>query len=221
MGQKCCSQNDKPDKFVITIATRVIGAVLIVLSVVEFGVGGTAFGYFTNYSTGGWWGAIASFIAGILAVISKPRGVTIAGAVISSIGILAAIAASYLDAIDFLFFSSLQTCVSSSSGTFYGVLTPQTEYQVATCLSPSSTNFDCLCTGSVATVYSCYAYNGHSNCGDILTTYPQLLSTSSGLTAALSALCFIYAILACVSACGCCVDKNDENLLSSSNSIAK
>lgn len=222
MGQKCCAEINKPVKVEIVIAMRVIGAILILLSLSEFGVGATAFRYFTNYKLGSWWGAILPCITGILAAIAQPKTVTIAALVVSSLAVIIALAAAIVDGIASAVFTSEQTCITPT-GTIYGYDSLQSVNQVTLCtlaFFPLSI-YDCTCTGSVATAYSCYYYNGQTDCGAILTTYPKLLKASSALNAALCVICFTFCILACATVCGCCENKSDEVLISSSNPVAK
>ena len=46
----------------LIISLRLLGGLLFCLSIAELGVGGTAFGMFTNVKVGAWWGAILRFV---------------------------------------------------------------------------------------------------------------------------------------------------------------
>jgi hypothetical protein len=88
MGSKCSS--DKQDPIALTNTIKAFGAFSILLSIVEFGVGGTAFTFFTNVKSGAWWGAIMSFISGVFAIVATNKSVVISVLVLSIIAVIVA-----------------------------------------------------------------------------------------------------------------------------------
>jgi len=119
MGSKCCAENEKADKFALGVAIRVFGGLLVLFSIVELGVGGTAFSFLTNVKLGGgWWGAILTLVAGVLGLVYKPKSVIISAIVISIFGIIIAVVAASVDAIAAEILRQ-QACISST-GTVSG-----------------------------------------------------------------------------------------------------
>jgi len=67
-------------------------------------------------------------------------------------------------------------------------------------LADFQSKYNCVCTDETL----CYEYNmrSGSNCGNILTTYTDLLCVSTALCAVLCIISFVYSIFTCVG--GCC-----------------
>jgi hypothetical protein len=118
MGSKCCAENEKADKFALGVAIRVFGGLLVLFSIVELGVGGTAYTFLTNVKLGGWWGAILTLVAGVLGLVYKPKSVIISAIVISIFGIIIALVAASVDVIAAEILRQ-QACISST-GTVSG-----------------------------------------------------------------------------------------------------
>ena len=201
MGAKCCTENEVPDKPRLILAMRIFGAIIALFSIVQFGIGGAAYGYFTNVKLGAWWGSILTFVAGILGAYSKPKGTIIAGIVVGSIAFIIAAIGSSVDGVAALVFASENVCISSS-GTISGDSTYSSQVSLCQLVQPG---FDCNCASATSSYsWTCFAYDGHSNCADIMTAYPSLLKASSGMLAFLTVTTFVYTILSCASACSCC-----------------
>jgi len=203
MGAQCCAEKARPDKMGLIMALRVFGGILAAFSIVEFGLGTAVYLYFTNVQLGAWWGAILTFVAGILGLFPKNKGAVIAGIVIGIIGMIVAAVGSTVDGIAALIFASEVTCISKT-----GVISGDTAYssQVLIC-GVFGTLYDCSCMSAPSSgSQMCYFYNGHSDCGDILTSYTSMLKAASAINALLAVACFIFTILACSSACSCCSD---------------
>ena len=113
MGGKECAET-KPDVLALEISIRVLGALIILFSVIEIGVGGAAYSFLTNVKVGAWWGSLLPIAAGVLALIYKPRGILIAAIVVSVIGAVVAVIASAVDGASAFIISLEQACVSSS-----------------------------------------------------------------------------------------------------------
>jgi hypothetical protein len=80
------------------IALKIVACIVILLSIIEFGVGGAASSRMVGVVIpAAWWGGLISIIAGILALVAYNRGFIIAASVISSIAILIAIIAAIYD----------------------------------------------------------------------------------------------------------------------------
>jgi len=201
MGAKCCAENEVPDKPQLILAMRIFGAIIALFSIVQFGIGGAAYGYFTNVKLGAWWGSILTFVAGILGAYSRPKGTIIAGIVVGSIAFIIAAIGSSVDGVAALVFASENVCISSS-GTISGDSTYSSQVSLCQLVQPG---FDCNCASATSSYsWTCFAYSGHSNCADIMTAYPSLLKASSGMLAFLTVTTFVYTILSCASACRCC-----------------
>jgi hypothetical protein len=206
MGVACSSasktaENEVPDKPQLILAMRIFGAIIALFSIVQFGIGGAAYSYFTNVKLGAWWGSILTFVAGLLGAYSKPKGTIIAGIVVGSIAFIIAAIGSSVDGVAALVFASENVCISSS-GTISGDSTYSSQVALCQLVEPG---FDCVCASALSSYsWTCFEYNGHPNCADIITAYPSLLKASSGMLAFLTVTTFVYTILSCVSACRCC-----------------
>ena len=77
MAEKgCCGGCNEPDDQVRAStlqAMRIIGAILIVFSVAEFGIGAAAHDYLstTKMYLGSWWTGLAALLTGICGVLNK------------------------------------------------------------------------------------------------------------------------------------------------------
>jgi len=201
----------------VVLAMRVCGVLMILFSIVEFGIGGAAYRIFVDFKAGAWWAAILPFIAGVFAVVSQPKGIIIAGIVVSSLGVVTTLVGAITDSLSHDFalsqtaccsYSSTSSCYSDSSSTAVSLL------DVAECIAGSANALDyldgnfCEC---VDVNNFCWLFEGEKSLGDcaiIFTTWPSLLSASTGVCAWLLIISFTYAILGCMSACSCCPTSN-------------
>jgi hypothetical protein len=142
-----------------------------------------------------------TFVAGTLGAFSKPKGTIIAGIVIGIFAFIVSAIGSFVDGVAALVFASEVVCISKD-----GVISGDSAYaaQAQTCalLEPV---YDCICTdAATGGGWTCFNYDGHADCGDILTSYGPLLKASSGILAFLTLATFVYTLLACAAACNCC-----------------
>jgi hypothetical protein len=143
-----------------------------------------------------------SFISGVFAITATHKSVVISVLVLSIFAVIIAAVGAGVDIVAALVFASEVSCLSSG-GTYSGVTSATNKNDLVLCtiiFSPSV--YDCTCLGS--NLNTCYGYNGHSNCADILNIYPGLLKASGGIVAALAVINFILVVLASASACSCC-----------------
>jgi hypothetical protein len=200
-----CNEN----KSALVISIKVIASLLIALSIAEFGVGGATYSYFTNIKLGSWWGAWLPFIAGVLGVITKPKGLLVGSIFTCIFGVFIAITAAGVDGIAALIFKTEQACISqhdvpSNEDYFNSMSGINSVGQIPArnvCIEQSIYSpftFDCLCGPVIAPGGPCLPYDGHLDCASILTEYPQLLLASSALNGSLAILCFVFAIISCV-----------------------
>jgi hypothetical protein len=100
------------------IALKIVACIVILLSIIEFGVGGAVSSTVVGVViSGAWWGGLISIIAGILALVAYNRAFIIAASVISPIAIIiAAIGAFYDGAARRVLSTTYSSLLSASAG---------------------------------------------------------------------------------------------------------
>ena len=117
MGSKCSS--DEEDSIELTHIIKAFGVLSVLFSIIEFGLGGAAYAFFTNYKFGAWWGAIIPFISGELAIVKSPKSVVISVLVFSIFAVIVATIGAVFDSQAASVFASVVSCLSSG-GTYSG-----------------------------------------------------------------------------------------------------
>eukprot|EP01038_Epipyxis_sp_PR26KG_P016408 gene16408-22373_t len=177
---------------------RIFGGILLVLGIVEFGIGGTIYGFLTNVHLGGWWAGILAVVSAILALVSTNRAVVVTGGVFAGIGIIIAIIAAIVDGLSSNVFRAFDGCYNPTNGQTYG------DFNLF-CSTITSTSHNCWCYQTVSATSSttCFGYNLASgdNCDGILTKYAHLLSASTAFCSLIAIILLVYCIFTCVQCC--------------------
>ena len=177
----CCSGcNELNDQVqASTLQTmRILGVILIVFSVIEFGIGAAAHGYLssTTIYLGSWWTGLAALITGIYGVLNKTRGVVISMITMGAIATAVAVAGVVIDAIAAVEFTNLYNCARWRYYPHY--------YD---CGFQNFGNDHCYCSSSKDSNCHKFKVSPIYDCDQFETTLPKLLTTSV-------ALCFILAL---------------------------
>jgi hypothetical protein len=201
----------------VFIALKIVACIVIILSIIEFGVGGAASSIVVDTLTAAWWGGLLSIIAGILALVAYNRGFVIAAIVISSLAIVVAMSGALNDRAARSYFGDVSACSSiSNAGATPVSYGSEGSYKYSQkCLSSAGTSAVpdvCYCSASSSISYLYYSYcreytlassaktSGY-NCGSLFTTYPNLLSASMTINSIITISAFILSIVSCVIAC--------------------
>ena len=201
MAEKgCCSGCNEADDQVraSTLQTmRIFGAILIIVSVIEFGIGAASHGYLssTKIYVGSWWAGLAALLTGICGVLNKTRGVVILMITFGTIASFIAVAGVVPDAIAAAEFEKLTTCaqLSLEGITYSGADDASAIF--STCFSNYITkSYDsCYCISSSTSGCLVYPLNSKYDCADFMTTLPKLVKTSAAMCSVL-ALCSLVLV---------------------------
>jgi hypothetical protein len=168
-----CNELDDQVRASTLQAMRIVGAILIVLSVSEFGIGAAAHDYLSSTETylGSWWTGLAALLTGICGVLNKTRAVAVAGVVID---VMAAAE-----------FSDLTACreyegITSTDDDTYGI------YNICFNDDTSRSYDSCYCISSSNSSCQEYPLNSKYDCAAFMTTLPKLVKTSAALGSALA-----------------------------------
>lgn len=186
------------DEIPNTTTMRILGAALVLGSIIQIGVAGGAYNM-TAWNVGSWWAGLLCLITGIFALISNNKGVVSTGCVFSVIAILLCIAGVIFDGIMYGVTNAMDTCVNQETGEFYG--DTQYNFQAALCISGHSQTCLCVQGSSDDTCFLFDLRSGADNCGEILTTLPSLLLASLIFVFFLLILVFTYSIFTCMGVC--------------------
>ena len=198
----CCSGCNELDDQVraSTLQTmRIFGAILIIVSVIEFGIGAAAHGYLlsTKIYLGSWWAGLAALLTGICGVLNKTRGVVTLMITFGTIASLIAVAGAIIDAIASAKFQNVSTCLqwSSKGSAYIGDVDDYTQTVVSsTCPWVYYNSWDtCYCISSSTSDCLVYPLNREYDCADFMKTLPKLLRTSAAMCSVL-ALCSLVLV---------------------------
>ncbi len=127
----------------------------------------------------------------------------VGGIVCSVIAVIVAVVATAVDGVSSAKFHAYKACVSPATKQIYGDPS-YTAFLIATCEFGASSDADTLCYCVNSSKDACWEYDlshSKSSCNDILTIYPDLLSTSFALCGVCLLLVFVYSIFTCVVGC--------------------
>ena len=199
-----CRGNKLNDEFVyLSFPIRILGAVLILLSILEFGVGGYCYSYLTAelfVGAGAFWAGLMYLIVGCLSVHLKTKGVAIAALIACVVAWVVGLGGVGLDG----FFSQIVTqrlaCSQLITGTGFGPRYNDYGYAKAYTAAdvcffqayPNVNNNLCYCSDTMLKQYDitgtpkCYNLALNPNvagpsCGDVFTKYGPALKASAGL----------------------------------------
>jgi len=194
-----CETTEIPNQLIM----RIVGAVCVVVSIIEFGITGGLNGLLVQFKPGTWWGVICVIVAGICGCVSTNRAVVITGMVFSIIGIIVAVIACIIEGLISAVVNTFATC-ASGSGQFYGDTSSANIAYATSCYGFNTLGSEyCSCTTSDgALCYGIYTLeNSANNCGDILTSFaPTLRASVAFLVIALISV-FTYSVLTCQVIC--------------------
>jgi hypothetical protein len=171
-------------------AMRIVGAILIVFSVTEFGIGAAAHDYLSSPDMylGSWWTGLAALLTGICGVLNKTRGVVILMITMGTIATAVAVAGVVIDVIAAAEFSNLTACsqyVANKGITFSNDDT----YSINNiCFNDdTSLSYDsCYCISSSDSGCQEFSLNSKYDCAAFQATLPKLVKTSAALCSALA-----------------------------------
>jgi len=197
-----CTNNGEPVQNQLMM--RILGALCLGFGIIEMIIGFIVYTFFTDLHLGGWWGAILTVIAGLLAVFSSNRGVVTGTCIVGSIGIVIAIIAAIVDGIASAVFKDFTACCNgdnvcsgSSSGKPYALA----------CISnyDNRASSQCYCTdgSSGDTSWTCWNYelSSGTDCNKILTTYTDELSASTAFLSFGAITLLILSVTTCSALC--------------------
>ena len=197
----CCSGcNELNDQVqASTLQTmRILGVILIVFSVIEFGIGAAAHGYLssTTIYLGSWWTGLAALITGICGVLNKTRGVVISMITMGAIATAVAVAGVVIDAIAAAEFSNLTMCgqLKPLQGVSYSGDGDYTKVYYACFKGYTVTSYDsCFCISSSNSNCQEYAISSKYDCLAFMTKLPKFVKASAALCSVL-ALCSLVLV---------------------------
>jgi hypothetical protein len=165
------------DEFSLMVM-KLLGVVILVFTIIEFGVGVAAYSALYNVKYGGWWIAFLSFPAGVGALLANKRIWVTATVVLA---ILAAILAFISTVIDGLAATTMHTFVTCDDNSYcansnfdsrsYSYSDFRKISEICSCIPKSGK--------SCYTYYVSYPQGSVKSCNDLLTSFPMLLDAST------------------------------------------
>ena len=182
---------------------RIVGLICCIISVAEFGAGGSAASYFDIFSNGAWWATVGVFFAGVTAVVSQNRIWVQMTCLLSFLGFVTAVIGTVIDSMATVEFNSLISCGSvptsndlTSNDDILSIQKKMIYYgdnngaiDISYCMASYKmlNQFQygmCYCVTSGGGFCNAYKLskltvkNGQ-NCGNIMSTYKRTLISSS------------------------------------------
>jgi uncharacterized membrane protein len=203
-----CVTNNREEMKVSWSFLRIIGILLIVLSIVELGIGAKIENTIVNQSSGSWWAGVVAVIAGACAIVSPWNvNLMIATSLLVSSAIVSSVVGAFIDGVSAQTYLGLVACARQEEpGTeqfsFYGATTdPTTTAAAALCYNEYSVSnpskFDCVCINSQNHCTYDLELSHSTDCAVILDDYPQMLFGSMIVCIGLAILCLVAAIISC------------------------
>jgi hypothetical protein len=182
----CCSGcNELNDQVpASTLQTmRILGVILIVVSVIEFGIGATAHGYRSSSTIylGSWWTGLPALLTGICGVLNKTRGVVISMITMGAIATAVAVAGVVIDAIAATEFSHIKSCARYSYD------------RGGICKYKSEGKENCYCTSLKDTNCHQFEVADKYDCDQFERTLPKYVKSSAAVCSIL-ALCSLVLV---------------------------
>jgi hypothetical protein len=189
---------------------RIIGSLSMILAIIEAGLGGSLYNFFSNVRLGTWWAGILAFLAGICAIGSNYRGWVTATCILSSFAALLAAIAAAVEGASLNIFLSLTACtmIDSNKEIFhYGNV--RYNFYSDICMTNDLRDIvtnGCYCVapnGLLCNEYmlSEFAKQNQNTCGNILTTYKDNLIASLVFCVAIGVTMAGLAVISCVVVC--------------------
>ena len=184
------------DEFALMVL-KVVGAIVIFFSIIELGVGGSAFGGLSSQKLGGWWIAILSVPAGIGAIFANKRLYVTGTVVLAVLAAVLSFISTIIDGTGATTLHKLVTCSSLSrtygklslQGASLGCLSNYYSYDYSGYGTYSYTyaslkaSIPCSCV--METGNECYNYKlsypttSIDNCGELMTSFPRRVDAST------------------------------------------
>ena len=206
----CCGPDDISIDNVHGRLLKIGGSLCIVFGVVELGLGAYAYNFLDYPQLGAWWCSILTVAAGIFAVAASKKGFVVTACVFASLSVVITLVGSIVDGISAQIFQSLTACSYTDPETsyisFYG---HKGDYSAASECSEKESIFDpinacsCVDSGAFCMKYalSDIAKGSSQNCGNILSTYSNVLSASTAFCVFCLLAVFFVSILTCTLLC--------------------
>lgn len=184
------------DEFALMVL-KVVGAIVIFFSIIELGVGGSAFGGLSSQKLGGWWIALLSVPAGIGAILANKRLYVTGTVVLAVLAAVLSFISTVIDGTGATTLHNLVTCASLSKiygkqslgdeaysclRNFYTYdYTGYGSYNYAT--RTFKVEIPCSCVMEKGN--ECYNYKLSyptttvDNCGELMTSFPRRVDAST------------------------------------------
>jgi hypothetical protein len=202
-------EKEKEKEKVSWTVLRIIGMLIVLVSIGEMGVGAKAENLIVNQTNGAWWAGMIGVIAGIAAILSPwSLNLMIVTSLTTSPAIVSSIVGAFTDGYAAETYFDLISCArqddpgtnnvfsfyGATAGSAYAASAQQCyeEYAVA---SPSQ--FDCVCVTSQNHCTSDFQVFQSTDCGLVLDNYPKLLFASMLFCMALGILCLVGSVISC------------------------
>ena len=204
----CYETLDTAAKPTSILMMRIFGVLVVIFSVVEFGLGGAASGFLINPAVynGSWWAGLIPFAVGICGIVTKNRGGVTSIIVLGIIAALVAFAGLIVDALMSSNFSNLTTCIQAVSPYPLSGKTDTSSINTldASCVSVIKSQFEagsCYCVSSSASGCLVYAPASKYGCDDIMVMLPILLKSSTAICSAIIFCLIVLASIGCSIVC--------------------
>ena len=195
---------------------RIVGVIVIVFAVVEFGLGASADSFLNNspYFGGCWWTGILSFLTGIFGLVIKSKTGGMIMGVLGTAATLAALVGMLLDSVSSNRISRLTACgqIDELGDVFVTGATndASTSYIMDQCDFQSTSS--CYCVSTAFSGCNPYDVISKYNCNDLQTLLPKLLKSSVAFCCAIALCSFILAVSGYTIACSSVASNDDKEM---------
>ena len=197
------------DEFSLMIM-KIVGVVVIVFSIIELGVGASAFGALQSVKYGGWWICLVSVPAGGAAIFANKRTYVMGTAILAVLAAVLSFISTIIDGIGGTALNKLTTC-SGASVLYYqiygGYLSPKSaiagqcliDFYRKSAISTYKTGFGCSCITDDAK--DCFDYwvsypaTTVKTCDDLMKSFPKRVDASAVFSAFLLLLTIALSVV--------------------------
>jgi hypothetical protein len=189
----------------------ILGFFLMIMSIIEFGLGGGAFVIIQNKKYGAFWVGIFGFATACCCYAAPiHRHLMILACVALSLTLAAAIVGAVADGYTAYVYQKLDTCLSrpsksSTTNYYFGSKAANDITNVNACYAEYAFNqaneYDCVCVSNANKCTTDLILNDSTDCNRILHRYPDLLSASTAFCCLIGMLCVIGIIISCYRIC--------------------
>jgi len=162
---------------------------------------------------------VCPIIGGIFCIAISKRTSLIIPLVIAIIGFLIGACESFVNGLEADYFHKIVGCYSTITQQYYGSKATAGFTIVSTSIPSSNyvtykNSCYCYTSGGLSCDFYTLSTQG-DDCGQIMTTYADILSASTAFSCVLTLSMFVYSILACRNVC--CCKTNNNNSVSMNN----